>query len=75
MVQRNEIEIKESQVFVFPFKSNFLMKVTHLESACQEVNGTIQGIIATDNEGLYWNGLFYPGLQIIMDILMLIMQC
>lgn len=53
MVQRNEIEIKESQVFVFPFKSNFLMKVTHLESASQEVNGTIQGIIATDNEGLY----------------------
>lgn len=53
MVQRKEIEVKESHKFVFLIKSNFLMKVTLLESGFQDINGTIQGITATDNEGLY----------------------
>lgn len=41
MVQRKEIEEKESHESAFPFKNKFLMKVTLLEYVFQEVNGTI----------------------------------
>lgn len=35
MVQRKELEVKESHEFVFSFKSNFLMKIILFESVLQ----------------------------------------